>query len=133
MDEDKTQNTLIKIGMPIGLKGFKYITDAISLLDKPEWKNPKWTALYYAVAKLNNTTSYLVESGIRNALKSTRERNCDYKSIEHYIGFANCENSNSLNLLYTRLKQEECKQKTNDSVFAFKTALRELLKEANSF
>lgn len=133
MEVNQIQNVLIKIGMPIGLKGFKYITDAIILLDKPEWKNPKWTALYYSIATINKVTPSLVEAGIRNAFKTTRDRNCNYKSIENYIGFSNCENSSSLNLLYIRLKQEEEKKKINDSTFALKAALRELLKEASSF
>lgn len=127
MDTDTIKNTLILIGMPIGLKGFKYTVDAILLLDKPEWEMPKWTALYYAIGKLNHVSPSLVEAGIRNALKSTRDRNCDYKAIEKYIGFANCENSSSLNLLYTRIKQDECKKIGNDNIIAFKHALMELL------
>ena len=105
------ENTLIEIGMPTNIKGFKYIVDTVMLLSKPEWKDPKWTALYYCVSQLNNCTACSVEKSIRTALRITRDNCIDYNLIEHYIGFANCENSNSLTLLYTRLNQSKQKDK----------------------
>ena len=38
----KIEEVLIKIGVPCGSLGFKYITDTILLLDTDEWKNPKY-------------------------------------------------------------------------------------------
>lgn len=106
MKRETVEHILIGMGMPVKLKGFKYITDAVMLLDTPEWKNPKWTALYYKIGAMNNDTESRVERAIRNAFLTTRNRVADYEMIEHYIGFTNCENSNSITFLYKNIKME---------------------------
>lgn len=106
MDRQVVENILMEMGMPVRLKGFTYITDAVLLLDTPEWKNPKWTAMYYKIANMNNDTPTRVERAIRSALTSTRNRVGNYQMIEHYLGFTNCENSNSISYLYKNLKKE---------------------------
>lgn len=106
MNRQIVENTLMEMGMPATLKGFTYITDAVMLLDTLEWKSPKWTALYYKIAAINNDTPTRVERAIRSAFVSTRNRVVDYDIIEHYIGFANCENSSSLLHLYKNVKKE---------------------------
>lgn len=112
MDKTTIDNALLDMGMPIKLKGFNYISDAVMLLDKPEWKNPKWTALYHCIATLNNDTACSVEKSIRSALASVRKTgNIDL--VSYYIGFDNCSNSNSIYLLYTRLKSNE-NEKSSD-------------------
>lgn len=105
----KIEEVLIKIGAPCGSLGFKYITDTILLLDTDEWKNPKYMALYYFIAKKNNTTDIRVERAIRYCFKKVRDKtqkHFDYELVDHYIGFTNCENSNSLARLYYRIKSE---------------------------
>ena len=84
MNRTIIENTLIEIGMPTNIKGFKYIVDTVMLLSKPEWKDPKWTALYYCVSQLNNCTACSVEKSIRTALRITRDNCIDYNLIEHY-------------------------------------------------
>jgi len=106
MKREVVEHILIAMGMPVKLKGFKYIVDAVMLLDMPEWKNPKWTALYYKIGVLNNDTESKVERAIRNAFTTTRNKVADYDLIEHYIGFTNCANSNSLIFLYKNIKEE---------------------------
>ena len=106
MKKETVENVLIKMGMPVKLKGFKYITDAVMLLDTPEWENPKWTALYYKIGLMNQDTASRVERAIRNAFMTTRNRVADYEAIEHYIGFTNCENSNSIAYLYKNIKKD---------------------------
>lgn len=106
MKKENVESVLISMGMPIKLKGFKYITDAVMLLDTPEWENPKWTALYYKIGMMNNDTGSRVERAIRNAFMTTRTRVADYEMIEHYIGFINCENSNSITFLHKNIKEE---------------------------
>lgn len=110
MDKTVIENKLLEIGVPVSLKGFKFISDAIWLLDKPEWKNPKWTSLYYAVGRLNDESATCVEKAIRTALQATRVKG-DYDLVAEYIGFINCENSNSLMMLHNRLATEKCDEK----------------------
>lgn len=106
MKKEIVENVLIKMGMPVKLKGFKYITDAVMLLDTEEWESPKWTALYYKIGLMNGDTASRVERAIRNAFTTTRNRVADYEMIEHYIGFTNCENSNSIVYLYKNIKKD---------------------------
>lgn len=127
MNRIKIETTLINIGMPIGIKGFSYITDIVLLLDKPEWKNPKWSALYYSIGNMYNVPANSVEHAIRHALKTTRDRNNNYDAIEYYIGFSNCENSNSIMNLYHRIKHEEEKTNISQSNETLKTFLLQLL------
>lgn len=127
MNKETIETTLYKIGMPARLSGFSYIVDTLMLLDKPEWNNPKWTSLYYCVGKMNNTSQDIVEAAIRYALKTTRNKNSDYKLIEHYIGYANCENSNSLMQLYHMLKSEEKTSNKTITKIMLKETLLEIL------
>lgn len=106
MKRELVEKVLMEMGMPVKLKGFKYITDAVMLLDTPEWRNPKWTAMYYKIAAMNQDSASKVERAIRNAFATTRNRVSDYEKIEHYIGFTNCENSNSITFLYMNLKKD---------------------------
>ena len=106
MKKEMIERVLIEMGMPVKLKGFRYIVDAVMLLDTPEWQNPKWTALYYKIAVMNQDTPSRVERAIRNAFTTTRNRVADYEMIEHYIGFTNCENSNSIVYLYKNIKRD---------------------------
>ena len=106
MKREIVEKVLIEIGMPVKLKGFRYITDAVMLLDTEEWQNPKWTALYYKIGAMNQDSASRVERAIRNAFTTTRNRVTDYKAIEHYIGFTNCENSNSIVYLYKNIKRD---------------------------
>lgn len=121
------EDTLVNIGMPTNIKGFTYIVSIVTLLDQPEWTFPKWSALYYCVGQLYNTTPASVEKAIRHALKTTRDRNSNYSAINKYIGFDNCENSNSLMLLYTKLKQEERHSNTIVTKFMLKEALLDII------
>lgn len=106
MKKEIVEKVLIEMGMPVKLKGFRYITDAVMLLDTEEWQNPKWTALYYKIGIMNHDSASRVERAIRNAFTTIRNRVTDYETIEHYIGFTNCENSNSIVYLYKNIKQD---------------------------
>lgn len=112
MNKDSVNNILLEMGMPIKLKGFNYISDAILLLDRPEWKRPKWTALYHCIGTLNDDTATAVEKAIRSALAAVRKSG-DIDKVNYYLGFCNCSNSNSIYLLYTRLKSNE-NEKSSD-------------------
>lgn len=101
------ENTLLQMGIPASLKGFAYITDAMLLMDMPEWNGQKWLALYWKIAQMNATTDSSVERAIRHALALARGERGDYEIVNHYIGFLNLENSASLSMLYKILKEEE--------------------------
>lgn len=106
MNREYVEDVLMKIGIPARVKGFKYIVDAVMLLDEEEWKYPKYTALYYSIAKMNNSTASRTERAIRHAFGIARSSRGDYDMAEHYIGFINCENSNSIASLYRMIKKE---------------------------
>ena len=61
------EETLIKCGMPVGLKGFQYIPEACSVL--AEEPNIKITVMYEVVAKKFDTTPSRVERAIRHAFQ----------------------------------------------------------------
>ncbi|MBO5093940.1 MAG: hypothetical protein J6C33_06240 [Lachnospiraceae bacterium] len=131
MKRETIEHVLIGMGMPVKLKGFQYITDAVMLLDTPEWKNPKWTALYYKIGVMNHDTESRVERAIRNAFLTTRNRVADYEMIEHYIGFTNCENSNSITFLYKNIKRdypEGTAEEESDTMQSFNAVTSEMIR-----
>ena len=99
----KIEEVLIKIGVPCANLGFEYITESILILEE---KEIKFTDLYAEVAKRYNTTSQRVERNIRTCLSKVRKNFDDYDLVDYYIGFKNCENSNSLCLLRYRINSE---------------------------
>lgn len=133
MNREYVEDVLMKIGIPARVKGFKYIVDAVMLLDEEEWKCPKYTALYYSIAKMNNSTASRTERAIRHAFGIARSSRGDYEMAEHYIGFINCENSNSIASLYRMIKKElaemENKQEEKQQKGAFLTLTEEQLNE----
>lgn len=126
MNKTLIQDTLISLGMSANLRGFNYIVDAIYLLDKPEWKQAKFTSLYNAVGALNNTSSTSVESGIRKALKIIRANNANHSKVEYYLGYCNCDNGSSLMQLFTRLKATEKSNTIQYDKLLMKQVLREM-------
>ena len=114
MKREFVEHVLISMGMPVKLKGFKYIAEAVLLLDTPEWQEPKWTALYYKIARLYGDTESRVERAIRNAFTTTRTRVTNYELIDHYIGFTNCQNSNSITFLHRNIKEEFLKKQQEE-------------------
>lgn len=101
MDKYEIEQTLISIGMPTSIKGFTYIIDVMVILDMPEYySNIKWTSIYSLIASMHNVSVKSVERNIRYALETTRNRNNDYDKIQAYLGFDNCENSNTLTKLH---------------------------------
>ena len=104
--KNRIVDTLVRIGIPVGNLGFKYVTDALLLLNDGKHENPQWTLLYEEIAEMNNTTKSRVERAIRHAFEVARDLKTDYEFVEHYIGFVNTQNSNTLALLNLRIKQD---------------------------
>lgn len=121
MDKAKTEDALLTMGVPAGIKGFAYIVDAVEYIDKYGTNVSVTKGLYPAVAKKNNTTSSRVERAIRHAFEVARSSKGDYEVVERYIGFMNCANFSSLVMLHKRIKQEcnleqEDTKKDNDII-----------------
>ena len=106
MNKRAIEEILLKIGVPAGIKGFRYITDALMLLDTPEWKNAKFIALYEKIGEMNSTTGSRVERCIRHAFESARAHRGETEDILRYIGGKKTVNSDALKILYTRMKNE---------------------------
>lgn len=107
MDRARIENALLEMGIPAGVYGFKYIIEAVLLIDTEQYRNTKIVSvLYPTIAKKCNSTSSRVERAIRHAFEIARSSKDNYDAVEHYIGFMNCQNSNSLKMLHMRIKQE---------------------------
>ena len=106
MNRAKIEDVLFAMGVPARIKGFNYIVDAVEYIEDhgTDISMTKW--LYPDIAKKNNTTPSRVERAIRHAFKVSRSKG-EREAVERYIGFLNCENSNSLKQLYMVLKREE--------------------------
>lgn len=132
MKRRKIEDTLLNLGMSSALKGFRYITDVIMLLDTEEWKDSSWLNLYQKVSELNNTKALRVERCIRTALTKTRIQNRNQKIIDYYIGSDNHSNSESIMMLYTRLSKEVAGQNENSTdsdIVINRHELRKLIQE----
>lgn len=106
MNRSDVENTLLKIGIPAKIKGFKYISDAIMLIDGGTQAQGRWTDLYRAIGEENNATISQVERSIRHAFTILRKGYGNKDIVEHYIGFCRCDNGSSLMMLYIKIKQE---------------------------
>ena len=104
MTERKVEHVLSLIGVPANLVGFKYIKDAVMILQNKE--NVKWTALYSEIGRKYGKSMQQVERGIRYALQTARSHTEKRDDIEHYIGFAGSNNSSSISLLYKMIRGE---------------------------
>lgn len=107
MNRAKIEDALLAMGVPAGIKGFAYITDAIQIFDERGTDIGITKELYSAIAERNDTTPSRVERAIRHAFEVVRSYKGNPEVVERYIGFINCENSSSLKQLYMMLKREE--------------------------
>lgn len=107
MSRAKIEDTLLAMGVPAGIKGFNYITDAIQIFDEKGTDIQITKELYPEVAERNDTTPLRTERAIRHAFEVVRSHKGNPEIVEKYIGFTNCNNSSSLKQLYMMLKREE--------------------------
>ena len=105
MTERKVEQVLSLIGVPANLVGFKYIKDAVMILQRDK-ENVKWTALYFEIGRKYGKSMQQVERGIRYALQTARSHTEKRDDIEHYIGFEGSNNSSSISLLYKIIRGE---------------------------
>ena len=107
MNRAKIEDVLLAMGVPAGIKGFTYITDAIQIFDERGANISITKELYPAIAEKNGTTPSGAERAIRHAFGIVRGHKGNTEIVEKYIGFTNCNNSSSLKQLYIMLKREE--------------------------
>lgn len=102
----KIEDALLAMGVPAGIKGFNYITDAIEIFDERGIGIGITKELYPTIAKKNNTTPSRTERAIRHAFEVVRRKG-NIEAVNKYIGNTNCNNSSSLKQLHMMLKREE--------------------------
>lgn len=107
MDRTKIEDALLAMGVPVGIKGFTYIVDAIEIFDERGIDIQITKELYPIIAEKNDTTPSRAERAIRHAFEVVRSRKGNLEVVEKYIGFTNCNNSSSLRQLHMMLKREE--------------------------
>lgn len=108
--KNRATEALFKVGLPMNLKGFRYIVQAMELFDNG-WENEKTTALYAKLAKDNNDVTYRVERSIRHALEFIYKKGVREEVIK-YFDLNNKTNSAQLACFYYRL----CREKGNGGV-----------------
>lgn len=109
MERMEIEEALMQLGLPVGMKGFKYITEYLLLWDTPEWRDVKTTAIYEKVAKMNHTSAAGIERSIRYAFDVVRREEAHPELIRYYIGDYS-KNNCALKQMYLRLyHQEKCR------------------------
>lgn len=103
--ENRIEDALIAIGIPINIFGFTFIKEAVLILDR-DGVNVKWMDVYAEIAKKYGKTVVQVEKAIRHALEVARKAESGYDIVNHYIGFTILNNASSISLLYRMIKRE---------------------------
>lgn len=113
MNRNKVEDVLFAIGIPANVKGFKYIVDAIEVIERYGCTVSITGVLYPEVADMNHTTPSRAERAIRHAFEIANSERGDYEVFEKYIGHINTNNGAALTSLYKRIKREEEEEKTD--------------------
>lgn len=107
MNRNKVEDVLFAIGIPANTKGFKYIVDAMEIIERYGCTVSITGVLYPEVADMNHTTPARAERAIRHAFEIANSERGDYEVFEKYIGHINTNNGAALASLYKRIKREE--------------------------
>ena len=103
----KAIQALLELGIPAGNKGFRYILDAIELINGDSCWLDKMCALYAKIAERQGTNAFKVERAIRYSFKEVTE----YGNLAMVEKWLSAEmkptNGNMLATLYFRLKGDE--------------------------
>ena len=116
LNESAIQNTLLDLGIPASLLGFKYLTKAIALVcEDSEYERNVTKMLYPEVAKIEHSTSPRVERAIRHAIEVAWDRG-DEETLKAMFGKTisaskgKPTNSEFISTLALRLKQVAASQ-----------------------
>lgn len=101
--EEYISKTMIGLGVPAHLKGYRYLRTAILMaVDDMQVVGSVTKLLYPEIAKVYNTTDSKVERAIRNAIEASWERgNADL--LDQFYGYSN---------------KDECLRPTNSEYIA---------------
>lgn len=97
MEKIKIDNILDKIGIPINIKGYRYIVQAVQILEKN--KKNKLMNIYKEIAEKEEVRPQAVERAIRFAYERKKEE------LKETLGL-NCTLNNSI-LIQTILREME--------------------------
>ena len=87
--QQKAKNMLTELGVPQHLKGYQYLTEAITeAAGAEEVLNVKVKDLYRQIAKLYGTTVSFVEKAIQQAICATWNLG-DRESLSMFFGYSN--------------------------------------------
>lgn len=111
MNRNKVEDALFSIGIMAHIKGFKYIVDALEVIDAKGCGISMTKVLYPEVARMNHTTPSRVERAIRHTFEIANSDRGDYEVFEKYIGHMNTTNGAALTSLYKHIKREEEEEK----------------------
>lgn len=105
MKKNDVEGKLLTIGFSAQQSGFKYILDAIMILDVPENKDIPVMKLYREIAKEYDVANSEVSRAIKYTFESIR---CvgEKEKVENYIGYDYYDNASSIKMLYMRIKSE---------------------------
>lgn len=106
MNRTKIENVLMDMGVPTGIKGFTFITDAVEYIDEYGEDIYVTKELYPDIAKKRSTTPSRVERAIGYAFQTARSGKGNFDMVEKYIGFVYSANYSSLVMLHKKIKQE---------------------------
>lgn len=85
---DYIHKSLLKIGVPANIKGFRYLHDAIDMaIDTPDILECVTKGLYPSVAENNDTTGSRVERAIRHVIEVAWMRG-DAESLDELFGYS---------------------------------------------
>jgi len=102
--KNKISLALVDMGLPKNVKGFKYILDAIVVIDSNEDYIYNICKLYNKVASEDNSTTKRVERNIKSAFDSIMTKgNLDIVNKYFPVGIKQT-NGNLLATLYFKLK-----------------------------
>lgn len=99
------EDVLMKICIPTSILGFKYIVEAIVILDRDP--NIKMGELYCKIAEKCQSHPSRVERVMRHAFGISRSSIYNGDLVEFYIGLEKVSNTESLHRLYYKLERKE--------------------------
>lgn len=107
----KIENILLKMGIPVSVKGFNYIVDAVLIA----YNNPnaKVTDIYKMIGENYNATSLSVERAIRHSFDIAR-KNRDENGTNEYINSMYLTNKESIWRLARIMKMEDENEESYD-------------------
>lgn len=104
MNQEDVERALLNMGVSDKSMGFKYITDAIMLLDGG-WDDVKMSIIYYCISTKYPVKWNTIESVIRRTLLVARS-GANRDMAQYYIGFDHPQNGSSLKKMRDVIRKE---------------------------